>query len=256
MSLGILPLGRRPRHPRVLIVGHTGGGKTSLFASLLLDIRAGAGAGAGAGAEASAAPRAAAFAARDATVTSSEPGRCVLPCGGGASVELVDVPGDPRLRTSLLGDAPELWRGVRGIVFVVDSVNFMKDARVTTELMYELLTHRQVARHAGRSTLRMLVCCNKSDKVTAYSADFIKKRLEKELNSIRKSRSTLRDTDDAGGPDAAAAAGGGDGLGGADEAFTFDRKRPIDVGMASISVLKNSLEPARAFILARDGACA
>lgn len=235
----------------MLIVGHTGGGKTSLFASLLLDLRSSTGRGGDCAPDAKHANVALAN-VKDATVTSSEPSRCVLPCGDG-SVELVDVPGDPRLRMSLLGDKPDLWQGVRGIVFVIDSVNFMKDARVTTELMYELLTHRQVTRHAGRSTLRMLVCCNKSDKVTAYSAEFIKKRLEKELNSIRKSRSTLRDTDDAGGPDAA---NGRDGLGDASEAFTFDQRHPIDVGMASISVLKNILDPARDFVLSRHSGSA
>lgn len=72
----------------------------------------------------------------------------------------------------------------------------MKDARVTTELLYEILTHKSIHRSKGSRT-QIMICCNKSEKVTAYSGDFVRKRLEKELNAVRSSRASLRDIDDS-----------------------------------------------------------
>ena len=71
----------------------------------------------------------------------------------------------------------------------------MKDARVTTELLYEILTHKSIYKTPASNT-KIMICCNKSEKVTAYSGDFVRKRLEKELNAVRSSRTSLRDTDD------------------------------------------------------------
>ena len=78
-------------------------------------------------------------------------------------------------------------------MFVVDSVNLMKEARETGELLFEVLTHKQLQ---GRGAMPpMLIACTKSDKVTAYSADFVRKRLEKELSSVRGSRASALGVD-------------------------------------------------------------
>ena len=125
------------------------------------------------------------------------------------------------------------------IVFVVDSVNLMKDARETGELLFEVLTHKQLQ---GRGSMPpMLIACTKSDKVTAYSADFVRKRLEKELNSVRGSRaSALRDTDASSGSAAKKSLGKSD-----DEPYAF----PADVRATSVSVLKNAnVDAVRKFI--------
>ena len=50
----------------------------------------------------------------------------------------------------------------------------------------------------------MLVACNKSEKITAHFVEFIKKRLEKEIEALRQTTGTLADTSGA----AAAAAVG------------------------------------------------
>jgi len=41
----------------------------------------------------------------------------------------------------------------------------------------------------------VLIFCNKTDKVTAHSKEFIKKQLEKEINKLRESRNAISSAD-------------------------------------------------------------
>ena len=82
--------GKAPRR-QVLLLGHAGAGKTTLFAAL----RLGAGGG---GPE-----------MRGATLVSAAPN--VAPLENVGDVDLVDVPGHPRLRLAML-ERSSLWRKV------------------------------------------------------------------------------------------------------------------------------------------------
>ena len=85
--------GKAPRR-QVLLLGHAGAGKTTLFAAL----RLGAGAG---GPE-----------MRGATLVSAAPN--VAPLENVGDVDLVDVPGHPRLRLAML-ERSSLWRKVAAV---------------------------------------------------------------------------------------------------------------------------------------------
>lgn len=106
---------------------------------------------------------------------------------------LVDIPGHPRLRSTFDVHAPS----ARGVVFLVDSVDFMPKKAEVAEQLYDLLTHPVV----GGRRLPVLLACNKADAgARAHTVDFIRKRLEKEIDGMRGTRGAL------GGDDAAAAA--------------------------------------------------
>ncbi|CAI7791061.1 unnamed protein product, partial [Closterium sp. NIES-53] len=98
-------------------------------------------------------------------------------------VHMVDLPGHPRLRS--LG-APFLSRAC-GIVFLVDALDFTLNIRPNAEYLYELLSSAAVQRRR----VPLLLACNKMEKVTAHSVEFIRKQLEKEIEKLRSSRHSM-----------------------------------------------------------------
>lgn len=102
-------------------------------------------------------------------------------------VHIVDVPGHPRLKPKL----EELLPQACGLVFVVDAMDFMPQLRGAAEYLYEILTKAEVV----KKKVPVLLTCNKLDKVTAHSSDFIRKQLEKEINKLRMSRSAVSAAD-------------------------------------------------------------
>ncbi|KAK8614279.1 hypothetical protein V6N13_122643 [Hibiscus sabdariffa] len=128
------------------------------------------------------------------TVTSMEPneGTFVLNSennkkGKIKPVHLVDVPGHSRLRPKLDDFLPQ----AAGIVFVVDAVEFLPNCSSVSEYLYDILTRASVV----KKKIPVLICCNKSDKVTAHTKDFIRKQLEKEIEKLRASRSAISAAD-------------------------------------------------------------
>eukprot|EP00270_Netrium_digitus_P002859 TRINITY_DN13227_c0_g1_i4.p1 TRINITY_DN13227_c0_g1~~TRINITY_DN13227_c0_g1_i4.p1 ORF type:complete len:194 (+),score=44.73 TRINITY_DN13227_c0_g1_i4:54-635(+) len=89
------------------------------------------------------------------------------------AVHLVDVPGHPRLRAKV----EEALGQARALVFVIDALDFMPNLRQNAQFIYDVLRKRTVAQRR----IPILVACNKTDKVTAHSVDFIRKQLEKEM---------------------------------------------------------------------------
>lgn len=129
-----------------------------------------------------------------------------FPSGKAKAVHIVDIPGHPRLRNVFDIYAPS----ARGVVFLVDSVDFMPKKAEVAEQLYDVLTHPVIA---GRR-IPLLVACNKADAgAKAHTVDFIRKRLEKEIDGMRSTRGAL------GGDDAASKAAA---LHSAGEAFTFE----------------------------------
>ncbi|XP_075480614.1 LOW QUALITY PROTEIN: uncharacterized protein LOC142521270 [Primulina tabacum] len=128
------------------------------------------------------------------TVTSLEPneGTFVLHSevtkkGTIKPIHIVDVPGHSRLRPKLDEFLPQ----AAGVVFVVDAVDFLPNIRAASEYLYEILTKTTVV----KKKTPLLLLCNKVDKVTAHTKDFIRKQLEKEIDKLRASRTALSSAD-------------------------------------------------------------
>jgi signal recognition particle receptor subunit beta len=161
---------RRKKPKTVLLIGLNGAGKTALFYQL-----------------------------KDGTthqgaVTSMEPneGSFVLHSeatkkGKIKPVHIVDVPGHPKLRPQL----EELLPKSCCLVFLVDALDFMPHKEAAAEYLYDILTNKEVVRRK----IPLLLTCNKMDKVTAHSSNFIRGQLEKELNKLRKSRIAISAAD-------------------------------------------------------------
>ncbi|CAH2073980.1 unnamed protein product [Thlaspi arvense] len=111
------------------------------------------------------------------TVTSMEPneGTFVLHSekakkGNIKPVHLVDVPGHSRLRPKLEEFLPQ----AAAIVY-----------------LYDILTNANVV----KKKIPVLLCCNKTDKLTAHTKEFIRKQMEKEIEKLRASRSAVSTAD-------------------------------------------------------------
>ncbi|KAJ8256839.1 hypothetical protein COCON_G00189910 [Conger conger] len=112
----------------------------------------------------------------------------------GSGWTLIDLPGHESLRPQYI---EKLKAAARAIVFVVDSAIFQKEVRDVAELLYSLLTDSVIARNAPT----ILIACNKQDITMAKSAKLIQQQLEKELNTLRVTRSAALSSQDgsAGG---------------------------------------------------------
>ncbi|XP_010467710.1 PREDICTED: signal recognition particle receptor subunit beta [Camelina sativa] len=161
---------RRTKSNTVLLSGLSGSGKTMLFYRL----RDGS--------------------SHQGAVTSMEPneGTFVLHYenikkGKVKPVHLVDVPGHSRLRSKLEEYLPR----AAAIVFVVDALEFLPNIRAVSEYLYDILTNASVV----KNKTPVLLCCNKTDKITAHTKEFIRKQMEKEIEKLRCSRSAVSTAD-------------------------------------------------------------
>uniref|UniRef100_A0ACD5Y8L0 Uncharacterized protein n=1 Tax=Avena sativa TaxID=4498 RepID=A0ACD5Y8L0_AVESA len=102
-------------------------------------------------------------------------------------VHIVDVPGHARLKPKLDEFLPQ----AAGVVFVVDAQDFLSSMQAAAEYLYDILTKATVV----KKRVPVLIFCNKTDKVTAHSKEFIKKQLEKEVNKLRESRNAISSAD-------------------------------------------------------------
>ncbi|XP_067102558.1 signal recognition particle receptor subunit beta [Osmerus mordax] len=102
---------------------------------------------------------------------------------------LIDLPGHDSLRPQYL---EKFKSSARAFVFVVDSAIFQKEVRDVAEFLYFLLTDSVVS----RTTPSLVVACNKQDITMAKSAKLIQQQLEKELNTLRVTRSAALSAQD------------------------------------------------------------
>ncbi|KAF3552257.1 hypothetical protein DY000_02000238 [Brassica cretica] len=161
---------RRTKSNTVLLSGLSGSGKTVLFYQL----RDGS--------------------SHQGTVTSMEPNEGTFDLhsenakkGKVKLVHLVDVPGHSRLRPKLEEFLPQ----AAAIVFVVDALEFLPNCRAASEYLYDILTNANVV----KKKVPVLLCCNKTDKLTAHTKEFIRKQMEKEIEKLRASRSAVSTAD-------------------------------------------------------------
>lgn len=114
----------------------------------------------------------------------------------GTNVTLIDLPGHESLRLQFL---ERFKAAARAIVFVVDSVAFQREVKDVAEFLYQVLVDSTVLKNAPA----LLIACNKQDVTMAKSAKLIQQQLEKELNTLRVTRSaapTSLDASATGGP--------------------------------------------------------
>ncbi|XP_017280101.1 signal recognition particle receptor subunit beta [Kryptolebias marmoratus] len=107
----------------------------------------------------------------------------------GSTWTLIDLPGHDSLRSQYL---EKFKSAARAIIFVVDSAIFQKEVRDVAEFLYMLLTDAVISRNAPT----LLVACNKQDIAMAKSAKLIQQQLEKELNTLRVTRSAALSAQD------------------------------------------------------------
>lgn len=140
----------------------------------------------------------------------------------GKTLDLIDLPGHERVRSRFV----EQYKSqTRGILFVVDSVNFPREARDVAEIMYDILGDKYLSRSASS----ILVVCNKQDLTMAKSQSVIKSQLEKEINTLRVTRAAALQGQD-GGPTNDAAYVGKKG-----KDFEFSHVLPLTVEFAECS---------------------
>ncbi|KAL8532559.1 hypothetical protein ACS0TY_008954 [Phlomoides rotata] len=165
----IIRLFKRGSSNTILLTGLSGSGKTVIFYQL----RDGS--------------------SHQGTVTSMEPNEGTFTLHSETSkgkrkpLHLVDVPGHSRLRPKL----DEFLSQAACIVFVIDAVEFLPNVRAASEYLYDILTKAIVV----KKRIPLLLLCNKVDKVTAHTKDFIRKQLEKEIDKLRTSRTAVSSAD-------------------------------------------------------------
>jgi len=149
--------------PAVVVVGCVGSGKTALWQALTYGEQRFA-------TVSSAAPN-----ERDAVSVKGKTrgGRDTTKHG----VCLVDVPGHGRLRS----EAMQQLKRAKAVVYLVDSVTFASNRKEVARFLYEILCDEAVQRKGTP----IMVACNKCEKLTAHPPDFIRKRLEREIEATR-----------------------------------------------------------------------
>ncbi|QDZ25041.1 subunit beta of signal recognition particle receptor complex [Chloropicon primus] len=167
-----LLLGQKKRS-LLLIVGPASSGKTTLFKQLQYGE------------------------APSSTVTSVVPNEedCRVRQGEGdqgQTVRVVDYPGHVKLRS---GCDAYLQRAKK-IVFVTDSLvyNDSDSVREAAGFLFSVLANPGVLRHR----VPVFIACNKSDRMNAFSVEFVKRRLEKEIDVLLSTVGGLSDTKGGG----------------------------------------------------------
>ena len=107
------------------------------------------------------------------------------------SLRIIDIPGHERLRDRFFD---QYKSSLVGLVYVVDSVTLQKDVRDAAEFLYNLLSECITL-----SVASVLIVCNKQDLELSKTATVIKSMLEKELNSVRLTKSSQLESVDPKG---------------------------------------------------------
>lgn len=98
------------------------------------------------------------------------------------TLNLLDLPGQEAIRQKFFD---QYKHTARGILFLVDSSTFSKDIKEVAEMMYTVLSDDNIQ----KGFPSVLVACNKQDLLSSKSKKLIQSQLEKEINTLRKTRS-------------------------------------------------------------------
>nr|CAD7266081.1 unnamed protein product [Timema shepardi] len=99
------------------------------------------------------------------------------------SLRVIDIPGHERQRSKFLDQYKPV---ARAIIFVVDSVSIQKEIRDVAEYLYTLLSDPVFSSNCPP----FLILCNKQDVTMAKGIPAIKTLLEKEMNLLRKTKTS------------------------------------------------------------------
>lgn len=115
------------------------------------------------------------------TVTSLRENQEAFAAEKGA-LSLVDIPGQEAIRQKYFD---QFKHTAKAILFLVDSETFAKDVKDVAEYLFNILTDYDTMKAAPP----LLIACNKQDLLASKSKKVIQAQLEKELNTVRKTRS-------------------------------------------------------------------
>ncbi|EDV24212.1 uncharacterized protein TRIADDRAFT_57475 [Trichoplax adhaerens] len=105
-------------------------------------------------------------------------------------LHLIDIPGNDKLRFNYIRNQVS---SLKGIVFVVDSLNIQRELRDVSSLLYDILANKVVI----KNKVPVLIACNKQDGTTAKSQKVVIKLLEQEMDKLRITRTAaLKDGND------------------------------------------------------------
>ena len=152
------------------------------------------------------------------------------------TAKIVDYPGYPRLRNGM----HSYLSNTKAIIFVVDSRNVGDEAIQSSG---ELLAHVLTRPAFVEQNIPIFMACNKSDMHGAKSDDFIFKRLEKELDKLKDTRSVLMETEGGDGGE-----GSNEIMLGTEERFEFDVDVASGVTSGSCSCKKRDFNAVHYFL--------
>ncbi|XP_064642328.1 signal recognition particle receptor subunit beta-like isoform X1 [Lineus longissimus] len=108
------------------------------------------------------------------------------------TLRLFDLPGHERTRSKFIDSYKD---NARGVIFVVDSTTIQKEIKDAAEFLYNILSDGVFSYNAPP----VLVACNKHDQTFAKSSKVVQDQLEKEMNTLRVTRSAqLESTEGTG----------------------------------------------------------
>lgn len=123
------------------------------------------------------------------TVTSMKAYEIVAKISKSRTCTVIDLPGFDRLR-------PRFWEEykarARALIFVIDSLAFLSNARDVADFLYDILSDKFVS----SSKIPILIACNKQDAARAKSCNVITRQLEREMNAIRETRASSLNEDE------------------------------------------------------------
>lgn len=97
------------------------------------------------------------------------------------TLTVIDIPGHERLRAQAMEENGHL---ARGIIYMIDSSTYQKEIKNVAEYLYVMMCESLASNAAP-----LLVACNKQDLTFSKGAKIIKSSLEKEINTLRMTRS-------------------------------------------------------------------
>jgi signal recognition particle receptor subunit beta len=96
-------------------------------------------------------------------------------------LELIDIPGHDRVRNGVL---MKFTSSLKGLVVLIDSVNFPKEYVDVAAMLYDLFSDKRFM----SKRVPILIACNKQDVTLAKDPTFIEEQLANELDRLRTSR--------------------------------------------------------------------
>uniref|UniRef100_A0A7S3GAY7 Signal recognition particle receptor subunit beta n=1 Tax=Palpitomonas bilix TaxID=652834 RepID=A0A7S3GAY7_9EUKA len=97
-------------------------------------------------------------------------------CEGG----LIDCPGHHSLNQAALAKLKQ----AKAVIFVVDAVTFAENASEAANYLYDIL----LTESCRANGIPVYIVLNKSDNLNAVKSSYVKRRLEKDINSLRTTR--------------------------------------------------------------------